>query len=437
MDNVLITTDGRPLEDVERHLRKYLPGLDVRLFPTGPTQAVLRAPLVRAIETDYPNIGSGPLLRILGIGRIDPIADEDSAKLVALRDPSVLPERQIIKRAVGAALDWHLERSNVPKAWALLGGPDAIAWGNVKVGHIDTGYTEHPALGFPAATWLDLANARTFVPPPTVSDATVFPDEPGGGRDPLEGQAAGHGTRMAATISGHAPTAAGGAYYGVAPKVPFVPVRITDSVLIDHRQKEFLEATRHLIGTAQAKVINVSLGVFLSGAQSTMRKAVNEAYDAGILMVCAAGNIVNSVVAPARLSRTMAIGGVTDEDKPWSGSSYGPETDWSSFAAGIRRASTRRGSKYEYGGGGDGTSYATAITTGAAALWLAYHGAALDVAYSAPWQRIEAFRAIVRSQCRVPPVWNPGAFGAGILDVTAVLNAPLPPAATLQEQPPA
>lgn len=438
MTNLLITTDGRAVADVEKRLRHYLPGLDARLWPTSATQAVLRAPLLRAIEIEYPHIGSGPMFTAMGVARIDPIDDETSAKLVLLRDTATLPPRAAVPRPrAAAAVDWHLAQARVPQAWALLGGPDAIGWGAVKVGQVDTGYTEHPAFGFGAATWIDLANAKTFVPAPSTGEAGVLADEPGGGRDTLTGLNGGHGTRIGATICGHAPGAAGGAFHGVAPKVPLVPARITDAVWINHRQREFREAVRHLIGPAQVKVINVSLGVFFSAIRKELKDAVNEAYDAGVIMVCAAGNIVNPVVAPAKLSRTIAVGGVTQADVPWSGSSYGPETDFSSYADGIRRADTRPGPKYDIGGSGDGTSYATAMTSGTAALWLARHGAALDAAYPLPWQRIEAFRAIVRNTARVPAVWNPGAFGAGILDAEAVLNAPLPAAAGLVAQAPA
>jgi hypothetical protein len=437
--NILLTTDGRPVAEVEKRLGKYLPGLDAKLWLVGPTQALLRAPIVRAIEADYPAIGAGPLLAVLGVARIDPVDDETSARLVALRDTARLPPRAVRRRARvrGVALDWHLEQANLRAAWARLGGPGAIAWGSVKVGQIDTGYTEHPALGFPGSTWVDQAHAQTFVPPPPSGEPTIPSTEPGGGRDNLEGLSAGHGTRIGATICGHAPGATGGPFYGVAPKVPLVPARITDAVWINHRQREFRDAVRHLVGPAQAKVINVSLGVFLSAILGELKDAVNEAYDAGVIMVCAAGNIVNPVVAPANLSRTLAVGGVTQADVPWSGSSYGPETDFSSYADDIRRATTSRGPKYKYEGGGDGTSYATAITSGAAALWLAHHGAALDAAYPQPWQRVEAFRALARASVRVPPGWNAGAFGTGILDIDALLAAPLPPAAGLQIAPPA
>jgi hypothetical protein len=428
--NALLTTDGRSPAEVERQLRRYLPGLDTRLWPVGATQAVLRAPLIRAIDIDYPSIGVGPLLLALGVARVDPIDDETTARLVALRDVHQLPPRAAaaVRRAAGE-LDWHLTRSKVPQAWALMGGPDAIDWGDVKVGQIDTGYTEHPAFGFPGGTWIDQVNARTIVPDPPVGEAMLPSVEPGGGRDNLDGLSAGHGTRIGATICGHAPSAPAGAFYGVAPKVPLVPVRITDSVWISHRQREFRDAVRHLIGTAGAKVINVSLGVFASTIRRELRDAINEAYDAGVIVVCAAGNYVNSVVAPARLNRTLAIGGVTRTDVPWSGSSYGPETDWSSYAADLRRANVEAGPKYSYRGGGDGTSYATAITTGAAALWLAHHGEDLDTAYPLPWQRIEAFRTLAAQTAFPPPGWNPGAFGTGILNVEALLSATLPPAA--------
>lgn len=431
MNNLLLTTDGRSPADVERRLRKYLPGLDTRLWPVGPTQAVLRAPLVLALETDYPEIGAGPLLQVLGISRIDPVDDETSATLVALRDVDQLPPRVApAVRAARGALDWHLRQARVPEAWALLGGPDAIIWGSVKVGQIDTGFTHHPALGFLAASWIDQANARTFVPDPQAGEATLPSPELGGGLDNLAGLNGGHGTRIGATLCGHAPDAAGGPFYGVAPKVPLVPARITDSVWINHRQVEFRDAVRHLIGTAGVQVINVSLGVFVSAIRKELRAAIDEAYEAGVIMVCAAGNIVNPVVAPARLNRTLAVGGVTAADLPWSGSSYGPQTDFSGYADDLRRANVKAGAKYSYAGGGDGTSYATAMTSGAAALWLAHHAEHLAAAYPQPWQRIEAFRSVARQTARVPPGWKSGAFGTGILDIEALLKAPLPPAAT-------
>jgi hypothetical protein len=90
-----------------------------------------------------------------------------------------------------------------------------------------------------------------------------------------------------------------------------------------------------------------------------------------------------------------------------------------------------------YAAGGDGTSYATAITSGAAALWLARHGDALAATYTQAWQRVEAFKAVAKATARAMPNQQPGSFGAGILDVAKLLDAGLPAAASLQQESPA
>lgn len=422
MSSALLTTDGRALAGVEAEMRRYLPGLDVRLWPIGRDRAIVRSHVLQALRLDYQAFGYEPMLAHLGISQVQDLEDEAAQALLRYRDGAQLPQRSVLATP---APDWHPQQSNVPQAWALLGGPQQIDWKGVRVGHIDTGYTPHPALGRDGATWVAVNEGRTFVPPPS-TEVAVPPFEPGGGLDNLEGANAGHGTRMASTICGDDPGASGGAFRGVAPRVPLVPVRITDSVAINHRQREFLQAVRYLVDVARVDVINVSLGVALAKVIGAMRDAVNEAYDAGVIMVCAAGNVVDPVVAPARLPRTLAVGGVTRQDVPWSGSSFGPETDLSSYAADLRRANVGPGMKFSYGGGGDGTSYATAITTGAAALWLAHRKNDITQAYPQPWQRVEAFHQLARATARAPVPWQSGSFGTGILDVHALLAAPLP-----------
>lgn len=432
MSNFLLKTDGRTPQEVEKRLRKYLPGLDVRLWASSFTQAIIRAPLVQALETDYPNIGAGPLLKVLGIETIRSISDEETLALLAGRDTDTLPHApSAVTKTAG--LDWHLDLVRVPAAWDLLGGPDHIDWGDIRVGHIDTGYTRHPVFGFPGQTWIDVARARTIMPPAGSDEASMFPSEPGSGLDNLDGVNGGHGTRIASTICGHAPNASGGAFYGVAPKVPLLPLRITDIVWINHAQRQFAEALNYAVDEVGVKVVNVSLGVFGAVVLDAMKEAIDKAYEAGVIVVCAAGNHVNSVVAPAKLSRTPAVAGITrNNDAPWSGSSYGPQVDFSAPAADLRRASTKRGDKFSYGGGGDGTSYATAMTTGAAALWLAHRADDLRGAYPQPWQRVAAFTRLARETARVPNIWQPGAFGTGVLDIEALLKKPLPPADELQ-----
>lgn len=432
MNNFILVTDGRPLAEVEKKLAKYLPGLDVRLFPFSAHQAILRGALVRALQIEYPSIPLLAMLSVFGVASLKPVDDETTASMLAGRDAIDLPQRARLKPAerLVAGVDWHLANAGVPAAWARLGGPDAIDWKTTRVGQIDTGYTLHPVFGFPAP-WLDVAHAETFFPAGTPGPAPV--PEPGGGLDNGNGVSAGHGTRIGSTICGRDAAASGGAFHGVAPGVPLVPVRITDIVWINHAQREFGEAVDHLLAQGVG-AINVSLGVFFAVMTKPLKRAVNKAYDAGVILVCAAGNHVNSVVGPAKLERTIAVAGVTRHDQPWSGSSFGPEVDFSAPAADLRRASVDGTTSFSYGGGGDGTSYATAMSTGAAALWLTHRAADIAAAYPQPWQRVEAFRTLARSTSRVPPGWQPDqGFGSGILDVGALLDAPLPPAAALQQ----
>lgn len=438
MQNYVLVSDGSAFADIEARLRTYLPGLDVRLWPYSTRQAIIGAPLVRALDIEYPHIGVGPLFKAIGIERARPISDAETLALLAGRDLADLaPRPVVVPESAQPGFDWHLTKTKVPQAWDLLGGPDQIDWTGVRVGHIDTGYTEHPALGFPDASWVRTDLARSFVPEPSGEQASILAPELGNGRDNLDGFSAGHGTRMGATISGFAPGAPGGAFYGVAPKVPLVPVRISDTIEITARQRQFEQAVRYLVEDVGVGVINLSMGVGLGFVLGPLRDAVNHAWDSGVILVCAAGNHINRVVAPARLDRTLAVAGVTSTEAPWSGSCFGPTVDMSAPAADLRRAQVKRPGAplYSYEAGGDGTSYATAMTTGAAALWLAHRGGEIAVAYPKPWQRVAAFTAIVRASAHVPSTWGPDAFGTGVLNVEAVLNAPLPAAATLVQQP--
>ncbi|MDR7332044.1 S8 family serine peptidase [Roseateles asaccharophilus] len=437
MAGYLIQTDGRPLADVQRQLRKYLPGLDCRLFPVGPDRALLRGHLLEALQREY-TAPPAVWLSVLGIQAPQRLQDDEILALLRTRDPDALPALKPPTPAPVGTLDWHLDMVRAPAAWQLLGGPGHIVWGSTKVAQLDTGYTRHPAFGFGAATWIAEAHARTDLPPPPNGGGNAFQTpEPGFGLDPVTGFNGGHGTRIGATISGHDLIADGRPFYGVAPKVPHLPIRMTDAVWINHAQRQFADGLDHAVHHG-AGVVNVSLGVVLGQVLPEMKQALDRAYEAGVIVVCAAGNYVDPVVAPARLSRTVAVAGVTSKEQPWSGSSFGPEVDFSAPAADLRRADLRSAAQFRYTGGGDGTSYATAITTGAAALWLTHRRADIAAAYAGhAWCVPEAFRVLARQTARVPnATWQPdGVFGRGILDIAALLAAPLPAVTDLTKTP--
>lgn len=401
----------------------------------------MRAHLVRAFRVLHPDPALADFLRTHG-ATARSIGDEQALTRVQTRSPIELPERQTRAIRQVDGFDWHLARCKVPAAWALVGGPEQIAW-SVRIGQIDTGYTAHPALGFGLGDpWLQVEDSRTFVPEPDTGLLALPNIESGDGIDTLNGFSAGHGTRIASTICGCDRSATGGAFFGVAPKAPLVMVRICDGVIVSDRQREMAQALRYLVTEAKVNVINVGLGFLPPGATvGELKDALSEAYDAGVIIVCAAGNQVDSVVVPARLNRTIALAGVTAADVPWSGSSFGPPVEISAPAKDLRRADVKRGSakpKFNYGNGGDGTSYATAMTAGTAALWLQHRAADNAATYDEPWQRVAAFRKIARATARVPAMaingnllWQPGSFGTGILDVEAIVRANLPATATL------
>ena len=437
MSGYLIQSDGRPLSQIQARLAKYLPGLDARLLPLSESRAIIRAHLLDTLAAEY-TAPREVWLKVLGIQSLQPLTDEQVLGLLQGRDKEELPKLRPTTTDKVGALDWHLDAVNVQAAWQLLGGRDGIPWGTTKVAHLDTGYTEHPAFGFEGPTWVDVAGAQTDVPGPPNGNPHFQPPELGNGKDNVLGFSGGHGTRIGATICGWAPAATGGAFYGVAPKVPYLPMRITDAVWINHAQRQFAGALNHVVDVGQAQVVNVSLGIFASTILKELRQALNHAYDQGVIVVCAAGNHIDPVVAPAKLSRTVAVAGVTRELRPWSGSSFGPQVDFSAPGADLRRANVTLQFKFSYGGGGDGTSYATAITTGAAALWLTHRRQDLLNAYNQPWCTVEAFTLLARQTARVPPNvgWIPGGgFGTGVLDIGALLAAPLPPQGALVQAP--
>ena len=340
-------------------------------------------------------------------------------------------------------VDWHLARTRLCAAWERVGGRDAIDWGTVVVGQIDTGWVAHPALGWPSR------HARGPASPFVLTDrdwnyfAAETDPEPGAGpsaasprdtaRDPLTGPNGGHGTRTGTVLAGHDPAEG---YYGAAPRVPYLPVRLSNCIEIGREIAGLGDALAHLIDIGGVDVITISMGTAPGGMTAAARTQLRRAYELGIIVCCAAGNHAPFVVVPARERHTIAVGGCAPGDRPWSGSSHGPQVDicapaWSIWRGTAEPSGAQIACRYGYG---EGTSYATPQVAGTAALWLACHGPAIRRRYGG-WQRVEAFKALLRASaddCR--GTWDKAHFGAGILDACALLEADLPAAAALRRQ---
>lgn len=113
-----------------------------------------------------------------------------------------------------------------------------------------------------------------------------------------------------------------------------------------------------------AKVINMSLGFQKSNTR--LKEACDEAYAAGVTIVCAAGNYSStSKFYPADYDSTISVIAVDSKNKKASFSNYGDEDI---AAPGVKVLSTSPNNKYAYF---SGTSMAAPIVTGTAALMYA------------------------------------------------------------------
>lgn len=408
------------LDAAEAVLAHYLPGLDVRLLPFSGGTVLLAPHLNLALELQYEPAGARAVFQLAGLEdgtAVDPESVFRWARRHAEQWNRAVPKGAIQEKESGE-LDWHLRMCAVGKAWDRVGQPGRIDWSGLRIGHIDTGYTDHPAFGPAGASWMDRERARTF--------ATGTPA--GNGVDALTGPSGGHGTGSASVYCAHDIDAA---YFGVAPRVPVVPVRIGDCVIIDDQAREFEVAVRYLVEEVRVDVINVSMGTFLkAGPPKPIRRAIDLCYERGVILIAAAGNVPvpEWPAFPAALPRAIAIAGVTRKSEPWFSSSYSRGVALSAPAGGVKRAQTKPGSQYDYTDSYGGTTFAAAMTTGAAALWLLAHRDAIQAKYVQPWQRIEAFREMARKTATVPTGWLADrGFGAGILHVGRLMDADLLP----------
>jgi hypothetical protein len=406
-------------------LGEALGGRHVQLFTFADDTVLLSPDESEALSARYGGARAAEILSEAGLSGVETVNWGEVLRWYADTglEPYEAPNRDardFAKRRTRNR-DWHLQACSVHAAWKALGGPGSIDWGRVRVGQIDTGYTAHPVFGFPDTSWIDEKAARSM------RGSSPTPD----GVDPLAGGNDGHGTRTASVICGFDRR-----YRGVAPKVPLVPVRIGDCVIIDRQLDEFAAALRYLVDEARVGVVSVSMGTFLRrSAPHAVRRAVDHCYERGVILVAAAGNVpVRGWPAyPASLARTIAVAGVTSDARPWGGGSRGDWVDLSAPAMDVRHASTEEAARYGHDATSSGTSYATAMTAGAAALWLVAHAARIDAAYPHPWQRVEAFRLAARRTARkLAARYRNSGNGAGILNVARlVAPAALPPAGDL------
>ena len=172
---------------------------------------------------------------------------------------------------------------------------------------------------------------------------------------------AGHGTHVAGTV--------GGKTYGVAKDVQLVSVRVLDCKG-DGSYSTIIAGvdwvTAHAIKPA---VANMSLG---GTAGVTLDNAVRKSIDSGVTYAVAGGNDSADacIKSPARLSAAITVGATDATDRQASFSNYGHCLDLYAPGVNILSSSNASDTATERM---SGTSMATPLVAGAAALYLQKH----------------------------------------------------------------
>ena len=201
-----------------------------------------------------------------------------------------------------------------------------------------------------------------------------------------------HGTMMAGLL------VADGKFYGAAPGVDLSIALALGPSGTSGQEDRVAQAIRWCGITQNADIVSLSLGSDPGdgmGIQSETVLAVQEALDAGIFVVAAAGNTgndasISDVSVPGNMQGVIAVGASTRSGNVWSNSANGsmvdpytqenrsyPNQKPEVSAPGVllfSTTSTQIEPPYAYS---TGTSDSTVLVTGALALILELHGAAL------------------------------------------------------------
>lgn len=371
---------------------------------------------------------------------------------------------------------WSLRQMSVPQARAFAQQQGRPGQGEgIVVGHLDTGWSNHQQLQ-PWSTVLDLGRQKNLL---SLAARPARVEDPKDAHDPYVGPLDifhSHGLATASVLAargtisspgpgGGSPHAAGtrwgtggqawpamdpakpdttlpesASVAGVAPAVKVLPVRCVDSVILTG-DVEVAQAIWYA-AEQSVDVITMSLG----GVPSPLLHAAlgYAVYQRNVIFCAAAGNLVPFVVFPAAYPDAIACAGTTPSGAPWSppGSSFGPQVDISAPAQSVWVAHMEgnlRGIEKAIVNVGEGTSFATPAVAGAAAVWLAFHGKSALLARYGTVPLQDVFRMLLKSTARntLPQgqAW-PSDFGAGVLDLNALLRAPLPaPGQVVRQEP--
>jgi subtilisin family serine protease len=318
--------------------------------------------------------------------------------LVVYAEPDYFLKKQLAPNDPSYGIYWHLK--NTGQSFGVAGNDinAEVAWntttgtGQVVVAVIDDGVKyDHPDLA--ANMWSSAGTPRVVVPGDTSGSGGVTDDANGANLAisrgigetsvlPYNLDDSDHGTMVSGFIGAAGNNTTGGS--GVSWNVKVMALKIEGPDL-STSTSSFVNAIRYAIAKKAAgvnlRVINISYGGYFSS--QAYKDALEEANTAGILVVIAAGNDGSNdertVGFPSgyKTPNLISVGALTRNNTRATFSNYGSLVHL--FAPGANvpttssRASPPSGYIAPYYRYTDGTSFASPIVAGAAALlWMQY-----------------------------------------------------------------
>ena len=280
--------------------------------------------------------------------------------------------------------EWHLAYLKVSQAQSITKGAGVV------VGVVDSGVYPHPDLRSNLLKGTDVASVNG-----------------GDGQADQEG----HGTQMAGLIAGHGNgSGAKNGILGIAPNAKILPVKFT--IVADRGGSIQLGNGIKWAVEHGAKVVNVSATI---GPTPNMDDGIAAASAQDAVVIAGTGNrrLTRVVGYPAAMPGVLAVGAIDRSGKLASFSTTGPETQI--CAPGVDISAPEPKNKYVKI---DGTSPATAIVSGAAAL------------VRAKFPTLSAQEVIHRLTATATDIGKPGRddeCGFGVLNIVKALTANVPP----------
>ena len=375
--------------------------------------------------------------------------------------------------------EWPLEKCSVKEAWLKIptNAEGKIKGEGIIIAHPDTGWTLHPELinGNRYLTGYPLS--KNFFG--SLSEYQIAEDD-------LSGLHPSHGTTTASLMLSEEnhPSRNNPNKYpnynvplseyvtGIAPKVEVLPLRVTNFVVLGvarigtksiNTYASLSKAIYYALSlrTDSVGVISISLGGL--GSPNNLQQALKKARQKGVIVIAAAGqvpsyyakdlSILKGPAFPSTSIHTISVAGCDsnfetkmkdEEDRIFNIGFYGYQVEITTPGYGVKVAETKDTNDPYTIITSNGTSYSTALTSGACALWQAYHGRVNLIKRFGRPLILDAFRVCMAESSWIPRgqrgfnsdpdykgVISDGFLrhdnrGNGVLDVEKLLEYPLP-----------